>query len=260
MKAARIKGAPVGVESVTLEGLKDVYKDINLAGEKLGATSHFPASRRAGAQLFHLRPTRRPSRNLRGNRRCRISAECTFAQFVMLSPYPGTVDFNRREKTLGDNPPTVAGIPLTRRWLIPQALRPKSYWDHPVMSAEEIRSRTQDVWDNFYGWGPIWKRSSFIKSGRGPACVGPHLQNLPDDVCRNRHCYGQRPRHPVGTLGALAGQTLPASLRRQSDARAPGAWTATAGLRVAVASSIIVVSRDSARSPAFPQKNPPLTR
>ncbi len=33
MKAARIKGALVGVESVTPAGLKDVYKDFNLAGE-----------------------------------------------------------------------------------------------------------------------------------------------------------------------------------------------------------------------------------
>jgi hypothetical protein len=35
------------------------------------------------------------------------------------------------------------------------------------MSGEEIRSRTQGVWDSFYGWGAIWKRSSFIKSSRG---------------------------------------------------------------------------------------------
>jgi hypothetical protein len=35
------------------------------------------------------------------------------------------------------------------------------------MSAEEIRSRTQGVWDSFYSWGPIWKRSRFIKSSRG---------------------------------------------------------------------------------------------
>ena len=35
MKAARIKGALVGVESVTPAGLKDVYKDFNLAGESL---------------------------------------------------------------------------------------------------------------------------------------------------------------------------------------------------------------------------------
>ena len=56
---------------------------------------------------------------------------------------------------------------MTWRWLIPQARRPKLYWDHPVMSAEEIRSRTQGVWDNFYGWGPVWKRSSFINSSQG---------------------------------------------------------------------------------------------
>jgi len=168
MKAARIKGALVGVESVTPEGLKDVYKDFNLAGEKL--TEQLRTFRRHGVHvlgsfIFGL-PSDRPE-TFAATAAAAISAECTFAQFVMLSPYPGTVDFNRWEKTLGDNPPTVAGIPLTRRWLIPQALRPKLYWDHPVMSAEEIRSRTQGVWDSFYGWGPIWKRSSFIKSSRG---------------------------------------------------------------------------------------------
>jgi radical SAM superfamily enzyme YgiQ (UPF0313 family) len=168
MKAARIKGALVGVESVTPEGLKDVYKDFNLAGEKL--TEQLRTFRRHGVHvlgsfIFGL-PSDRPE-TFAATAAAAISAECTFAQFVMLSPYPGTVDFNRWEKTLGDNPPSVAGIPLTRRWLIPQALRPKLYWDHPVMSGEEIRSRTQGVWDSFYSWGPIWKRSKFIKSSRG---------------------------------------------------------------------------------------------
>ena len=35
MRKANIKGALVGVESVTPEGLKDVYKDFNSAGEAL---------------------------------------------------------------------------------------------------------------------------------------------------------------------------------------------------------------------------------
>src|ERR671923_980328 len=35
MRRAHIKGALVGVESVTPEGLKDVYKNFNLAGENL---------------------------------------------------------------------------------------------------------------------------------------------------------------------------------------------------------------------------------
>lgn len=168
MKAARIKGALVGVESVTPEGLKDVYKDFNAAGEQL--IERLRTFKRHGVHvlgsfIFGL-PSDRPE-TFDTTVAVAIRAELTFAQFVMLSPYPGTVDFTRWEKTLGPTPPSIAGIPLTRRWLIPQALRPKVYWDHPVMSGEEIRSRTQQVWDTFYGWGPIWKRSSFIKSSRG---------------------------------------------------------------------------------------------
>jgi hypothetical protein len=168
MKAARIKGALVGVESVTPAGLKDVYKDFNLAGEDL--IERLRTFRRHGVHvlgsfIFGL-PSDRPE-TFDATAAAAISADLTFAQFVTLSPYPGTVDFNRWEKGLGANPPTIAGIPLTRRWLIPQALRPKLYWDHPVMSAEEIRSRTQAVWDSFYSVGRIWKRSRFIKSSRG---------------------------------------------------------------------------------------------
>jgi len=168
MKAAHIKGALVGVESVTPAGLKDVYKDFNLAGE--GLIERLRTFRRHGVHvlgsfIFGL-PSDRPE-TFDATVAAAINAEVTFAQFVTLSPYPGTVDFIRWEKGLGANPPTIAGIPLTRRWLIPQALRPKLYWDHPVMSAEEIRSRTQAVWDSFYSFSSVWKRSSFIKSSRG---------------------------------------------------------------------------------------------
>jgi tRNA A37 methylthiotransferase MiaB len=168
MRAAHIKGALVGVESVTPAGLKDVYKDFNLAGESL--IERLRTFRRHGVHvlgsfIFGL-PSDRPQ-TFDATAAAAKSAEVTFAQFVMLSPYPGTVDFARWEKGLGENPPTVAGVPLTRRWLIPQEDRPKLYWEHPVMSAEEIRSRTQAVWDNFYSLGSIWKRSRFIKSSRG---------------------------------------------------------------------------------------------
>jgi len=168
MKTARIKGALVGIESVTPAGLKDVYKDFNLAGADL--IERLKTFRRYGVHvlgsfIFGL-PSDRPE-TFDATAAAAKQADVTFAQFVTLSPYPGTVDFNRWEKGLGANPPTIAGIPLTRRWLIPQPLRPKLYWDHPVMSAEEIRSRTQQVWDNFYSFASIWKRSRFIRSSRG---------------------------------------------------------------------------------------------
>jgi hypothetical protein len=168
MKAARIKGALVGVEAVTPAGLKDVYKDFNLSGEHLiERLKSFRAHgvHVLGSFIFGL-PSDRPE-TFDATAAAAINADLTFAQFVMLSPYPGTVDFDRWEKGFGATPPTIAGVPLTRRWLIPQSLRPKLYWDHPVMTAEEIRSRTQAVWDNFYGLSSIWKRSRFIKSSRG---------------------------------------------------------------------------------------------
>src|SRR5262249_35093361 len=79
--------------------------------------------------------------------------------FVMLTPFCGTVDFEKWEKSQGDNPPEVAGIPLTRYWLIPAEQRPKMFMPHPTMNSEELRVRTQAVWDQFYSLKSIWKRS-----------------------------------------------------------------------------------------------------
>src|SRR4029079_7275386 len=63
------------------------------------------------------------------------------------------------EKSLGDDPPAIGGVPISRHWLIPQANRPKVYMEHPVMAADEIRDRTQAVWDRFYSLSNIWSRS-----------------------------------------------------------------------------------------------------
>jgi hypothetical protein len=38
---------------------------------------------------------------------------------------------------------------------------------HETMSTDEIRERTQGVWDNFYSLPAIWKRSKCVKSLRG---------------------------------------------------------------------------------------------
>jgi radical SAM superfamily enzyme YgiQ (UPF0313 family) len=168
MREARIKGALVGVESVTPEGLKDVYKDFNLAGEALVnrlRTFREHGVHVLGSFIFGL-PSDTPA-TFTATADLADRAELTFAQFVMLTPFPGTVDFIKWEKTMGETPPTIAGVPITRRWLIPVVHRPKLFWPHPVMSAEEIRQQTQAVWDKFYAWRCIWRRSQFIKSMRG---------------------------------------------------------------------------------------------
>jgi hypothetical protein len=88
----------------------------------------------------------------------------TFAQFVMLTPFPGTVDFAAWEKSMESDPTRIEGIPLTRHWLIPKGKQPKVYVPHPVMSADDIRSRTQGVWDQFYSWRNVWARAHCVES------------------------------------------------------------------------------------------------
>jgi len=168
MRKANIKGALVGVESVTPEGLKDVCKDFNSAGQSLverlrSFRSH--GIHVLGSFIFGLPSDR--AETFEATAEVAQKAGLTFAQFVTLTPLPGTVDFARWEKLMESNPRQIAGIPLTRYWLIPRAHRPKVFSHHPVMSAEEIRRCTQSVWDRFYSLGFIWKRSRFVKSLRG---------------------------------------------------------------------------------------------
>jgi radical SAM superfamily enzyme YgiQ (UPF0313 family) len=168
MRRARIKGALVGVEAVTPEGLKDVYKDFNYAGETL--VERLRAFRDAGVHvlgsfIFGL-PSDRPE-TFEATSVIASRANLTFAQFVMLTPFPGTVDFTNWEKSMEANPTRIGGIPLTRHWLIPQELRPKVYTPHPVMAADEIRARTQAVWDDFYSLPKIWQRSKCVPNLKG---------------------------------------------------------------------------------------------
>jgi hypothetical protein len=155
----------VGVESVTPEGLKDVYKDFNLAGDELAErlrTFREHGVHVLGSFIFGL-PSDRPG-TFDATAALAAQANVTFAQFVMLTPFPGTLDFDKWVKSHGDTPPTVDGTPLTQHWLIPAHKRPKFYMPHPTMSPDEVRARTQAVWDNFYSMDQIWQRSRFVKS------------------------------------------------------------------------------------------------
>jgi len=167
MRKAHILGALVGVEAVTAEGLKAVFKDFNLSGDNL--VQRLKTFRQHGVHIlgsfiFGL-PTDRPD-TFRATQELAQKADIAFAQFVMLTPLPGTIDFQRWEKEQGDDAPRVNGIPVTRYWLIPAHQRPKMMMPHPSMTPEDLRIRTQGVWDAFYSLRSIWKRSS----------VTPHLR------------------------------------------------------------------------------------
>ena len=168
MNRARIRGALVGVESVTQEGLKDVYKGFNLAGDAL--VTRLRAFRHHGVHvlgsfIFGLPSDRADT--FEATVTLADKADVTFAQFVLLTPFPGTIDFEKWEKQSGREDVKVNGVPVTRHWLIPQGQRPKLFTEHPTMSLEEIRIGTQSAWDSFYSWRRIWRRSSVLKSVKG---------------------------------------------------------------------------------------------
>jgi len=151
----------VVVEAVTPEGLKAVFKDFNYSGEALAKqlqTSKKHGVHVLGSFIFGL-PTDKPA-TFDATVEMALKAGVTFAQFVMMTPFPGTIDFGRWEKEQAKNPTLVDGIPITRYWLIPIAVRPKMFTPHPSMSSGEISERTQKVWDRFYTWRAVWERSA----------------------------------------------------------------------------------------------------
>ena len=165
MRKARIRGALVGVEAVTPEGLKDVYKGFNLAGDAL--VERLKTFRQHGVHvlgsfIFGL-PSDRES-TFEATAALAAKADLTFAQFVLLTPFPGTIDFEKWAAKPENQETKVDGIPVTTHWLIPQEKRPKLFTPHPTMSIEDIRVRTQHAWDQFYSWDNVWRRSTVVKS------------------------------------------------------------------------------------------------
>jgi len=167
MRKAHIRGALVGVESVTGEGLKDIYKGFNVTGEDLVAQLREFRTHDIhllGSFIFGL-PSDQPA-TFEATEALAERAGVTFAQFLMLTPFPGTVDFERWEREADSARAEVDGIPLGRYWLIPHDKRPKVYTPHPVLSADEIRRRTQEVWDRFYSLRAVWARAKVVRSLR----------------------------------------------------------------------------------------------
>jgi radical SAM superfamily enzyme YgiQ (UPF0313 family) len=164
MRRARIRGALVGVEAVTPEGLKDVYKGFNVSGEELVQRLRLFADHGVnvlGSFIFGLPSDR--AETFEATVSLAKRSRLAFAQFVLLTPFPGTIDFEAWASTL-DERDVVDGIPLSKYWLIPPSKRPKLLMPHPTLAAEEIRVRAQAVWDEFYSWRHVWQRSRVVSS------------------------------------------------------------------------------------------------
>ena len=218
MRRAHIRGALVGVESVTAEGLKAVFKDFNEAGE--GLVRRLQAFRQAdvhvlGSFIFGL-PTDTPD-TFAATADLAQRAGISFAQFVMLQPLPGTVDFAKWEREATDVP-TVDGVPLTRYWLIPPERRPRVYTPHPRMTAGRTAIAHAGRLGSLLRVASGLAALELPEEPAGPDGVRAHLQAVSPDVRQYGHRHRQRPRPALGAVGAVAGAVRTPSLRGRPDA------------------------------------------
>ena len=230
MRKAKIRGALVGIESVTPEGLKAVYKDFNMAGDalvtRLQAFGHHGVHV-LGSFIFGL-PTDKPD-TFEATADLAQRAGVAFAQFVMLQPFPGTVDFAKWEKE-ESAAVEVGSTPLSRYWLIPTAERPKIYTPHPAMSADEIRQRTQATWDEFYRLPLIWKRSKGCVKSLRARLMFVLLSKLYRQMYANTGIATDSARVARSARRArVLAQVRAQAVRRQADARSRGAGAAPRG-------------------------------
>jgi len=167
MQAANIKGALIGIESVSAEGLNSTFKDFNLTGDAL--IEQLKKFRKfeihvLGSFIFGLQSD--TPETFAATSSLADRAGLTFAQFVPLTPFPGTIDFEKWKKKMIEDNVRVEGIPIYKHWLIPKNRQPQIHISHSSMSADEIRQRTQKVWDSFYQISKIWKRSRCVSKIR----------------------------------------------------------------------------------------------
>ncbi len=216
MRKAHIRGALVGVESVTAEGLKAVFKNFNDAGEAL--VGRLQAFRQhdihiLGSFIFGL-PTDK-AETFPATADLAQRAGVSFAQFVMLTPFPGTLDFAKWEKEVGREFYRLAAYRSHATGSCRPTRGPKVTLPHPTMSADEIRRGTQRTWDQFYSTGLIWQRSRFLRKLRS-RLVFMLISTCPARLHEHRHRNRQRANEPLSTMGTMAGQGIPSLLRDRS--------------------------------------------
>ena len=223
MKRARIRGALVGVESVTPEGLESRLQELQRrrGGARHPAAGVPPAGVHVlGSFIFGL-PTDTTG-YLRGHGRSGAARERDVCPVRDAHAVARNRRFCQWERETTDAP-TVDGVPLTRYWLIPTAKRPRVYAPHPNMDGG------RDSHAHATGVGPL------LSAARGLAAIGvcpfaaratgicPDLAALPTDVREHRDCDRQRTCRTVGTTRTMACPGGATVVRGCADARPAGA-------------------------------------
>ena len=217
MRKARIKGALVGIESVTPEGLKSVYKQFNASGDALA--EKLRKFRKHGVHVLGSFIFGLPSdgtETFMATSALAKKADLTFAQFVMMTPFPGTVDFDKWEKGLGENTathPRCSRNPL----LAPSGTQSSKalYISSEVFCPKKFASVHRACGTTSTVFQEIWKRSRCAPTLKARLAFCLHLQAIPPDVRQYGYRNRQRPTSNVESLSQVAGRA-PAGVSSQA--------------------------------------------
>jgi radical SAM superfamily enzyme YgiQ (UPF0313 family) len=165
MKRGRIEGALIGIETITEAGLKATNKPFNATGaelvRKLETIRTEGFSYIMGAFIFGLESDTSESlaETIRFARDCGLA----LAQFVPMTPLPGTVDFQLMRR--GKKALTMIK-PDYDYWLDPQ--HPRILYQHPHLDATQILEPVERAWKSFYSVPAIVKRARQLGLLRDP--------------------------------------------------------------------------------------------
>ncbi len=156
MKRAHVKGALIGIESITQEGLNATRKTFNSTGKELARkletvrTQGFPYI--MGAFIFGISSDTEKSleETIQFAHDCGIA----LAQFIPMTPLPGTVDFHMIQR--GKTPYKMLKADYDY-WLDPD--HPRILYEHPNMTEKQLLSKVEAAWREFYGLSAVIARS-----------------------------------------------------------------------------------------------------
>lgn len=179
MRKAGVRGALIGIESVTQEGLDSIDKDWSYAGEELKEklaqiTEYIPFI--LGSVIMGLPGNTPPS--LLQTIDAVPDLNLAIGQFPTLNVLPGTKDWLNIQKGIGPLRLKTFGAPdWVREHLSPDEIgywldptNPRIVWEgHPHFDGpqgeRELLDITRRAWDEFYTLRNIWRRREFLPLG-----------------------------------------------------------------------------------------------
>lgn len=143
-----VRGALIGIESFTAEGLEKTRKTWNPAGERMVNVIRTIQSHGIyilGSIITGLETdTPETIKSMLGFAK---SSGTLFAQFALYRLFPGTVDYQKNKGKLI----------YEKYWL--EEGNPRVVMKHPHMTAEELLRANQECWDGFYSFREIVRKA-----------------------------------------------------------------------------------------------------